>query len=419
MLDRTKPPKSYLLDDLTLADVQLTELSSGVKLHILADDTNPVIKVDIFFPTGKCEESIAGAATLCGKLMMEGTLSYSSSELQETLDHYGAHADVAVGYDETTFSMVCLKEYFTTLLPLLKSVITEPLFDDKDFEKLKFQMIQKAKVNNGKNGYLATKALRKQLLKGSPYALVADENSLAEVSIDDVKSFYANNFSVKPQIIIAGEIDKDVESRIEDLFGILTFKDEFDSRDFKLDPNYETHEIKREGSVQASIRLASLSIDKSHPDYFKLAIANEMLGGFFGSRLMKNIREDKGYTYGIYSTIINYRGLSYHIIGADVKLDAVDDAIHECRKELDNMQSSLVSEDELSTLKNYLLGKLAGNLDTIFSQSDNYKSKVSEGVDYQEYFDNYVKTIRSISAEDIREISAKYFSQEYCVVKVV
>jgi predicted Zn-dependent peptidase len=257
------------------------------------------------------------------------------------------------------------------------------------------------------------------LLKGSPYALVADENSLAEVSIDDVKSFYANNFSVKPQIIIAGEIDEDVESRIEDLFGILTFKDEFDNRDFKLDPNYETHEIKREGSVQASIRLASLSIDKSHPDYFKLAIANEMLGGFFGSRLMKNIREDKGYTYGIYSTIINYRGLSYHIIGADVKLDAVDDAINECRKELDNMQSSLVSEEELSTLKNYLLGKLAGNLDTIFSQSDNYKSKVSEGVDYQEYFDNYVKTIRSISAEDIREISAKYFSQEYCVVKVV
>ena len=109
-------------------------------------------------------------------------------------------------------------------------------------------MIQKAKVNNGKNGYLATEALRKQLLKGSPYALVADENSLAEVSIDDVKSFYANNFSVKPQIIIAGEIDEDVESRIEDLFGILTFKDEFDNRDFKLDPNYETHEIKREGS---------------------------------------------------------------------------------------------------------------------------------------------------------------------------
>lgn len=419
MLDRTVAPKSFLLDDLALADVTVKQLSNGILVHQFIDDTNPVIKIDFLFPFGKAIEEKAGLATLCVRLMMEATLSYSSKDLQETLDHYGAHIDASVENDDTSVSLLCLKEHINLLLPVIKSVLTEPLFEKDDFDKLKFKMIQKARINNEKNGFLATKFLKYNLLKNTPYALVADEDTLSSIILSDTKTFYNQYLKTRPQIIIAGDFDTAVGDEVEVLLGMMEFKEASALKPVTPEPDYSVQEIKREGSVQASIRLGALCIDKSHPDYFKLAIANEILGGYFGSRLMKNIREDKGYTYGIYSSIVNYKGVSYHIIGADVKLDAVDDAIQECKNELAAMQQIQITDDELSTVKNYMLGKLAGHLDTIFSQSDNYKSKVAEGIDYKRYFNDYVKAIRGITPKDVQEVSKKYFSEKYSVVKVV
>lgn len=419
MLDRTKAPEAHLLDELALAEPSVSKLDNAVEVHGFRDETNPVIKFDIFFPIGKVHESKAGIANICGKLISEATLSYSSELLQDTLDHYGAHLDVSVDFDETTISLLCLKEHANLLLPVVKSIVTEPLFDAADFDKIKYQLIQRIRINNGKNNVLATKAIRTQLLAGSPYAKFASEESINSISLKEVKDFFNTYFKVQPTIVIAGQVDEQVLGKTNTLFGILNFNTLKELPKFALDSNFETSEIKREGSVQASIRLACLSIGKSHPDYFTLSIANEILGGYFGSRLMKNIREEKGYTYGIYSSIINYKNVDYQVIGADVQLANVDDAIKECKKELQFMQTSVVSDNELLTVKNYMLGKLATNLDNIFSQADNYKAKLVEGVNFQEYFSLYVNAIRNVSSEEILKVSRKYFSKEFSIVKVI
>jgi predicted Zn-dependent peptidase len=419
MLDRTQAPKAYLLEDLSLADVKIHHLDNKIKVHVFADDTNPVVKADFVFASGKRNEAISGAATICGKLLTEATLSYSSDILQETLDHYGAHLDVAVDYDDTTISLLCLKEHVSVLLPVVKSVMTEPLFDQKEFEKIKYQLSQRIKINNGKNNVLATKAIRSQLLAGSPYGEFASEESINKISIEDVKAYFQRHLTIAPQVVIAGQVDDTLFAELNNQFGILSLASHEKADDFQLTSSYKPTVIKRTGSVQASIRLGTLSIGKSHPDYYKLAIANEILGGYFGSRLMKNIREDKGYTYGIYSSISNYQAVDYHVIGADVQLENVDDAISEVKKELLVMQTDLVSEEELTTVKNYMLGNLASHLDNIFSQADNYKSKLVEGIDYKAYFTAYVESIRGISSNEILAISKKYFSQEYAEVKVV
>jgi predicted Zn-dependent peptidase len=205
---------------------------------------------------------------------------------------------------------------------------------------------------------------------------------------------------------------------LEENFGILEFANREAEFSGKLSPLIDDELINREGSVQATIRMGSISIERNHPDYFDLSIANEILGGYFGSRLMRNIREDKGYTYGVYSVLINYRHVNYHIVGADVKMDHVEDSVEEVYKEIDIMRTQLVSDEEMETIKNYMLGKLAGNLDTVFSQSENYKSKLSEGADYIDYFKAYVNSIRNITSERILEVSKKYFPEKYCVVKV-
>jgi len=419
MLDRTSAPKSYLPDDLTLASVQIKKLDNGILFHQFIDDTNPVIKIDFIFPLGKAHGATAGLATLSAKMMMEGTHSYKATELQETLDHYGAHIDISTEYDHTVVSLLCLKAHLFILLPLVKSILTEPLFESTDFEKVKSQMIQRVKVNNGKNGFLATKSLRENLLDGTPYAFVADVASVSAITLENVRQFFEKCFSIKPDIIIAGDFDKKVEDKVKSLFGILRFEGDTVGIISKPTPQYKPIEIKREGSVQASIRLGSLSIDRAHPDYFKLSVANEILGGYFGSRLMKNIREDKGYTYGISASLISYKEISYQIIGADVQLNKVDEAIAACQHELKLMREVPVSEVELDTVKNYMLGKLAGHLDTVFAQAENYKSKITHGIEYKRYFSDYVKEIRAVTPDTISEISQQYFSADYCIVKVV
>lgn len=419
MLDRKQAPEAYMLDDLALTKPQITQLKNKIELHCLADDTNPVIKLDCVFPFGKIHEDVTGQASICTKLLTEGTKSYRSEDFQNTLDHYGAHIDVSADYDHVTVTLLCLKEHVAVLLPLFKSVITEPLLNNDDFEKIKIQQIQKIRVNAQKNALIATKLLRNKLLKGSAYSVVVEEEHLKALQINDVISFFEKLRNTKPQLIIAGDVSDKVLNLLDNTLGLLNFQNEGQSYKAELNPDLKEEVFQKPGSVQASIRLGTISIPKSDPDYFDLSITNEILGGYFGSRLMKNIREDKGYTYGIYSTVINYKHLDYHIIGADVKLDFVDEAVSEIFKEMKIMQTELVTEEELETVKNYMLGKLAGHLDTIFSQADNYKSKLFNGVDFQQYFDDYVDAIKSISSERILEISQKYFSKDYCVIKVI
>ncbi len=419
MLDRKLAPDAYMLDDLALTKPRITKLKNGLELHCLAAATNPVIKLDCVFPIGKVHENRPGQASICAKLLTEGTQSYSSEDFQNTLDHYGAHLDASADYDHVTISLLCLKEHVGILLPILKSVITEPLFDNEDFEKIKVQQIQKIRVNAQKNALIATKLLRNKLLKGSAYSVVLEEEHVKALNINDISSFFERLKTTKPFLVIAGDVTDKVENLLDDHLGLLQFEQghAFEAPELKTD--FQEEVFQKPGSVQASIRLGSLSVPRSSPDYFDLAISNEILGGYFGSRLMKNIRENKGYTYGISSSLLNYKYVNYHIIGADVKLEFVDEAVEEVFKEMKIMQTELVSLNELETVKNYMLGKLAGHLDTIFSQADNYKSKLFEGVNFQQYFDDYVAAIRTISAERIMEISQKYFSKKYCVVKVV
>ncbi|WMN12672.1 pitrilysin family protein [Marivirga salinae] len=418
MLNRQVAPDSFILKDLALTKPEIKELSNGLSVHIIQDDTNPVLKIDVLFAAGKVNDEKPGQSLICAKVMVEGTKSYPGSELQELLDHYGAHLDVSVDYDYTTVSLLCLKEHVNLLLPVLKSAITEPLFDAEDFEKIKLQLLQKIRVNNQKNALIATKSLRKKLLNGTPYSTTLEEDHLNNITKDDIENYFNQYFALQPEIIVAGDFDEDVFNYIEEHFVMLEFSSLDSDYESKLSPIIEDDLIKREGSVQASIRMGAITIPRTHPDYYDLSIANEIFGGYFGSRLMKNIREDKGYTYGIYSVLINYKHLDYHVIGADVKIEHIEDTVAEVYKEMEELKTNPVPEEEIETIKNYMLGKIASSLDTVFHQSENYKVKLSEGADYLDYFDAYVNSIRNITADRILEISKKYFSEKYCVVKV-
>jgi predicted Zn-dependent peptidase len=156
-----------------------------------------------------------------------------------------------------------------------------------------------------------------------------------------------------------------------------------------------------------SIRLGKILFNRSNPDYPAMQVVNTVLGGYFGSRLMRNIREDKGYTYGIGSAISSLQQTGYFIIASEVNSKFSQETIQEIKKEIEILQKTLIPEEELKKVKSYMLGQLIRSVDGPFSLSDTYLNIWLQGLDLS-YYKKYIKTVKAISTKDIQYLSKKY-----------
>ena len=165
------------------------------------------------------------------------------------------------------------------------------------------------------------------------------------------------------------------------------------------------------GKMQSSLRLGRLGPNRSHPDYFAVLVANEVFGGYFGSRLMKNIREEKGYTYGIYSQLTHLQQASYWSIGTDVNREVAEATMNEIGREMALMQQHPVEETELSTAKNYMIGQFAGSLNTPFEIADRHKTRLLAGLP-ADYYEHFVENVRAVTPEQVQEAARRYLGVE-------
>lgn len=419
MLDRTVAPNASMMEHLALIEPVQTTLNNSTTVYTLKDDAQPVLKLDLVFPFGKRADLKSGQALITAKMLLEGTDNYEGGAFQEYLDQHGASMHVEVDFDSTTLTLLCLKQHAEKLIALFNEVLLNATFDERNFKQVKSQVVQKLKVDAEKSAIVASQTFRGLLFKGSAYAdsLLADDVDLLELK--DIKSFYSTYYKERPFLLACGDVDGGILSLIERSIGSIPFSEVSQEKKYPLNPEIKRENIVRADAVQASIRLGSLSISKNHADYLPLRIANQILGGYFGSRLMKNIREDKGYTYGIYSSLINYRQADYWIIGADVQKANLEHALEEVYKEINLLKQELVPYDELTTVKNYMIGKLASSLDSVFNQGDALKDKLICDVPYQSFYQSLLDEIKEIDAEKILDIANRYFDTEKMTVVTV
>lgn len=415
MLDRTKAPDIKEIDAVSIQVAEVTHLSNGVKLHIIKSETQPVIRLDFVFKAGKVYENIKGASDLSAKMLFEGTQNYTAKEIAEKVAFYGASFDNTHGYDRTEYTLYCLSKYVTELLPVVLDVLQNPVFPAEEFKLLKKRNQQNLKIQRQKNNYLATHSFTKLIYgEDHPYVYGYDEGALDGLTLEDVKSFYYDNYSLKGlEIFACGAIDDKLENIfIEELSKIKAPAEKLASSHY-TEANVADKETfdQIKDSLQTSIRTGLEFPHILHPDFHRLTVLNEILGGYFGSRLMRNIREDKGYTYGIYSTISPKEKDSMFYIGTDVNYEVTENTLSEIRKEIKLLQTELVPEEELKTVQSYMIGKFLNNIATIFEQADKYKRIILYGLP-MEYYSNYITTIRTITAEEIQELALKYLPIE-------
>jgi zinc protease len=163
--------------------------------------------------------------------------------------------------------------------------------------------------------------------------------------------------------------------------------------------------------VQGSIRLARPFPNRHHPDFMKVSVLNTIFGGFFGSRLMTNIREDKGYTYGIHSYLQNNIHDSAWMVSTEAGRDVCEATIKEVYAEMEDLREEQVEEDELHLVRNYMIGTILGDLDGPFQIMSRWKNIILNGLD-ETYFYKSIETVKTISAEEIQQLAKKYLTPE-------
>lgn len=422
MLDRTHPPEFHTIEQLNIRQAQEVQTINNLPFYFVRSGTQRVLKIELILNGGSWfEQHHPGVSSITSKMLSEGTKNYSSSEISEIFDGIGAFFEIGSGSDYVTMSFYLLEKHLIKVLPVIKEILEEPVFPQSELSTIRNISSQSLKVNFQKSSFLSSKLFKQQLYGEShPYGKLVKPEDIDIIKLIDVESHYTN--AIKGNILLAlvsGNFSDSTLNLLKEFFQERYLTKKTSENTYSIDSAKSQYKYEeKDDAVQSSIRLGNLSLSPHHSDYFNLLVANETLGGYFGSRLMKNIREEKGLTYGIYSQIVNLNESSHLVIGADVKKDLVNQAIEEVKSEIRILRTEKVGQDELETVKNYLLGQIQSSINTPFALADKFKTIYLRGFDYS-YYDKMVETIKNITSDQIMETMNDHMNEEDMYVVVV
>ena len=413
ILDRTQPPLFQAIQEIQLPTVQQHTLDNGILLHLITVDQQPVLRLECVFDAGTWYEQTAGTAFFAVKMLAEGTTSRSSAQINESFDRYGAFVELNSGPDRASLVVYCLTKFLPDVLPLLSELLTEPTFPLKQLDELKNITLQNLRVNYEKNAYVAGVLFREKLFGlDHPYGRSQRPEAIEQLTRDGVAAFYERTIRNRPfQLVLAGQASENEVLLINRALGQFPIRTDHLSAFTGGLPADDAEPVLAEkpDSVQSSIRLGRRLFTRSHPNFFKMLVTNELLGGYFGSRLMRNIREEKGFTYGISSNMPSFRREGYFLIGTDVNKENTQQTLDEIRKEIHILQTEPASADELETVKNFMAGEFVGSLNTPFEIADRYKVILLDDLP-ADFLTTYIQRMRAVTPADIMEMATLYLS---------
>lgn len=417
-IDRTIAPLSDKISKPNFPKAEVHKLSQGIDLVILPQQDQPVILFDFVIPLGRHEESIPGSTFFASKMLLEGTATKSSADIANQLDYHGSHLEITPTLDHIYIRLYCLKRFFENQMALVFELIGDSIFPKNEFEKLKTIRVQQTKQQHAQTNAFAGLKFRETLLgKSHPYGEILGIDGIEKTQLDSVINFYKTRLFVKPTLFLAGAVEDEEISIIEKGLEAFDFRDPEIGKEVTIHTGAE-NKINWDNSVQSSIRFGGLTISKSNRDIHKLKIANELFGGFFGSRLMKNIREEKGLTYGISSNLVHLKNASYWVVGTDVLKEKTTLAIEEIKKEIAHLQNTPPSIEEVETLKNYIKGKWLMSFDSVFSSMNRITNNYLTGLTNQ-YWHDFINEVDNTTPEQISETMTKYFDAESAITVTV
>ena len=416
-VNRTTAPQIQIPKSIEVPRAVTHHLSNGLPIYVIDAGEDEVVRLEIIIPNSSTNGYSYMLTSAAHALADAGTETRSASEIAEEFDFYGSFFQSEISPDYRSFTLYSIRKFFKESLPVFLDVISKSTFPEHELENWKRRNLQTLAVNREKVAWLGRKAFVAELFGSDhPYGFTPDANDYESLTSENLREFYqANPDLSRGMILISGRIDQQVLEECEILSTLPMKKTTGISFVPKVQPQWPTpekkHIVEKNGSVQFGLRIGKRTITKNHPDFLALTIVNTILGGYFGSRLMSNIREEKGYTYGIGSMVMPYLNAGIFSIATEVGRDVSQAAIQEIYFELNQLARIPVPQKELEVVRNYLTGTFLRSLDGPFAIADRFKGLILYDLEY-DYFKNYLDLLNNITPERIQEMVSLYLNPE-------
>lgn len=422
-INRNVQPGTGIPEKIKFIDPEKVFLDNGIPVYLVNNGLQDLVKIDLIFKAGTRYGEKVLLPVFTNKLLLEGTNEKSSLQISEIIDYYGAHIDPDISKDMAYLSLYSLNKNLNEMIPLLAEILHEPAFSDDELQILKKNLKQDFIIDSEKVKYQARRRFNEIIFGADhPYGKLYEENDFEMVSQLEISEFHNKKYSNQDlTILVSGKLPENILSLLNQYFGSGEKVENIIDRDIlsEIDtPDNLKHFIKKENALQSAIRIGRSIVNKSHPDNAGLKVLNTILGGYFGSRLMTNIREDKGYTYGIGSAMISLNHGGYFFIASEVGNNVTSLALKEVNYELDRLRQNRVPEHELNLVKNYMLGSFMRNIDSVFVLSESIKNLIEYDLN-SDFQYKFVEKIKQITAEEIRDLAQKYFDEKDLVQLIV
>lgn len=414
-IDRSKAPQVHSFDDIRFHGSSKKRLDNGAQLFYIDEGLQEIIKTEIYLKAGKNTEEKNLSANFTARLLREGTTSRTAQEIAEEIDFYGASLSAKANQDFTVISILTLNKYLDKMMQLTQDILTQAVFPEKEFETVIRNSRQKYAINKEKTDFIASQRFREIMFGESHrYGYSIKDEELADLSREDLVHFYKSNYNLSnAKIFASGKVGAEELETINKYIGSIPAITASETRleEIPESTTYREEIIHKDKALQAAIRLGRFLPNKNEADYDGLLLLNTILGGYFGSRLMSNIREEKGFTYGIYSIIHPYLGKNHMMIRTDVGVQHTEAAIEEIWKEMNRLKEEEVSDEELKLVKNYMMGNLLNESNGPFNKINIAKRLYLYELE-DESFSDYIETLKTIDATQLKNLAIKYYNKD-------
>jgi len=415
-LNRKEQPKFQKIEKIDIIKAKSSKLDNGIPIHFIDAGNEDVLKIDIIYNAGTWYQEEPLLASFTNDLLLGGTKKYSSAQLAENIDFYGADVNTQIGYNTGSLNIYTLGKYLEQIIQIVADITENSIFPESELKNIIENKKQDFIIDKNKVEKVASRKFRESIFgKSHPYGKFADLSDFDKLNTQKIKDFYKKHYTADScRIIISGKIREEYKKIINKHFGQrkFTMNAKIETKEHKINPQAEQKiYIEKKNAVQSAIRIGTAMINRQHKDFIDMQIVNTILGGYFGSRLMKNIREDKGYTYGINSGLISMINSGYFIISTEAGKDVKDLVLKEIYYEINKMKTEEVSFEELELVKNQMIGQMQRGLNGPFALSRAFRQLMLNNQDYS-FYDKMIDRIKNITSKEILKLSNKYFEIE-------
>lgn len=416
--DRSQAPSIHAIERMELKKPAKHTLSNGLPLYELHGGTEDVVKLQLLFQAGTKYQDRPGLAAATNELIKEGTERRSAQEINELVEHYGVSLSSKVDRDHASLGFYVLSRHLEPVLSILQEILEGAIFPEEELEHYIDQQKDELLEEREKVSYLARQRFLPVIFgEEHPYGrTIENPEILDRIDRESVRRFYREHYFEKGgvSLFFSGKTDETLIRAIDEKLGGLPLQPE-SSDSFTVGPPQPStdpeHFVHKEGALQAALRIGKPLFGRDHPDHHGVMVLTALLGGYFGSRLMMNIREDKGYTYGIGAALIPLQESGFFTIATEVGSQVKDDALKEIRKELELLQMEQVSDEELEHVRRFMQGSFLRAADGPFAMMELFKKVHKAGLDLDHY-DRLMETVNSITPERLQELARTHLRPE-------